>query len=369
MAKPIDLKTLLEAVKSAQGDPHIALGMLAESGYDPESVNFEQTQQGFTRLRPAAGGSVVQRPDFPASPPEGVPYINPDTGAVNPTGPGPGSTLSIGPGGERTYTGRPSEQQATNPITLPDLIKLIGATGNLPNSERERVLRNFIPGYKADTSPDLTQALQAQRLRQGEEEGARAATREARQEQKATRIPEESGKRLTSIRNAKALFTQLANAHRKLIAGGRGRLSYTLRQGLLKDQRGTTLGQLVIPSLREPAEREFAAEYNNIISSLYELTKERQLSQMEGLRNLRSVNPLQTPEQFQSNLGARVRSLKREDANIRGVLKNRGFNTDAFKGEPPQEIVQNAIQEAGSEQAGLLLLAEEGWDVSEFVGE
>jgi hypothetical protein len=105
----------------------------------------------------------------------------------------------------------------------------------------------------------------------------------------------------------------LKDTHAKAFGKGQP-ISEALKGALLTSDKARTIRESFIDdkAATTQAERDYVAAHNTVVASLYKLTDERQLSEAEGLRNLRSFNPVVSGAQFQANVEQRKQSLQRQ---------------------------------------------------------
>lgn len=142
------------------------------------------------------------------------------------------------------------------------------------------------------------------------------------------RIPIADRRELDNLRQANILTGNLARAHAEVFATQGTKLSDTIRSTIIQNSKANTMSQVMAidaDKLSNRNERQLAAEYNNVIANLYLLTAERQLSENEGLRNLKSYNLAVTPAQFQANVATRQHSYQ-----SKFVQKGRGLKAQKY---------------------------------------
>jgi hypothetical protein len=118
---------------------------------------------------------------------------------------------------------------------------------------------------------------------------------------------------LANFKEGEDVLTQLKETHAKAFGKGQP-ISEALKGALLTSDKARTIRESFLDdkAATTKEERDYVAAHNTVVASLYKLTDERQLSEAEGLRNLRSFNPVVSGAQFQTNVEQRRQSLQRQ---------------------------------------------------------
>jgi hypothetical protein len=118
---------------------------------------------------------------------------------------------------------------------------------------------------------------------------------------------------LANFKEGEDVLTLLKETHAKAFGKGQP-ISEALKGALLTSDKARTIRESFIDdkAATTKEERDYVAAHNTVVASLYKLTDERQLSEAEGLRNLRSFNPVVSGAQFQANVEQRRQSLNRQ---------------------------------------------------------
>lgn len=186
------------------------------------------------------------------------------------------------------------------------------------------------------------------------------------------KIPQDDRRALDQDRAAHDLVGRIGNAHAQLFDPKSNKVSDALSAAMASSSKANTAAGLFIPegAAQGEKERAFAAEYNNVMSRLYDLTKERQLSEQDAVRNLKSFVPGVSPSQFQANLKARIQSYENSfDRRTKG-LQDQGYSTKGYEsirraeggGQPGQSAApsKKIIQRAKDRVTGKEIVRYEG---------
>lgn len=156
-------------------------------------------------------------------------------------------------------------------------------------------------------------------------------------------LPTGAVNELNDLREAHQLSTDLIDAHKKVFSDKSYKLSDALRSALLRNNAITNIKQATEINVagKTDAERDLIAKYNAIIGNLRKITNERQLSNEDAVRNLKSFDLGTNPAQFQANVLARRQIYEREYGREYGAHKGQGRNVAGFPeylGTPPSKF-------------------------------
>jgi hypothetical protein len=151
---------------------------------------------------------------------------------------------------------------------------------------------------------------------------------------KDQRIPPEQLEKITDMMESDQLMSGIAEAHAKAFPKG-GTISAALQGAISKNNTIRTIKEAVFANSNVPAEQEFNAHYNNIIAKLRKLTDERQLSELDAVRNLQSFNPAVSTDQFQKNVDVRRQSQQREMRTFINALRGQGRDVSVVEPTAP----------------------------------
>lgn len=148
------------------------------------------------------------------------------------------------------------------------------------------------------------------------------------------RIEPTQRRELSNLHEAIQITDTYRDAHQELLDVTKGKFSTQFKQALAANSRAKTFGELTSVIGNTAPEQKFAAEYNIVIGNLRKLTDERQLSENDVPRNLKSYDPTVTPAQLQANLASRTRSYIRDLTQTLSQLKTQGKNIAGFEFKP-----------------------------------
>jgi hypothetical protein len=239
-------------------------------------------------------------------------------------------------------------------MTMGDLMDKIAPAMKLGPAQYSAINAMGIPGIRV-TDPNEARLASA----------GLANQREARMAAQAARIPQVDRRELDNLRNAHALTGRLQAAHKDLFNGSSTSLSDALKSAIASSGKANTIQQAFIntDALTGEKERAYAAEYNNIVSNLYNMTQERQLSEQDAIRNLRSFNPAVSPAQFQVNIDARRKSFENKFLGKVKGLATQGYNPQGYESvteQQKEEPVPTAPPAAASGGGRVTVIAPDG---------
>lgn len=162
------------------------------------------------------------------------------------------------------------------------------------------------------------------------------------------RIPPAQLDKITDLIESDQLMAGIADAHAKAFPKN-APMSAALQGAISKNNTIRTIKEAVLASSELPAEQEFVAQYNLIISRLRKLSDERQLSELDAARNLQSFNPAVSTEQFQKNVATRRAATRREITSFTRALRGQGRDTSVVEGggQPPPRAPGGTPQSGG----------------------
>jgi len=156
-----------------------------------------------------------------------------------------------------------------------------------------------------------------------------------------------SAAKLAGYQTAAGLVDRFGDAHENLMKETGGKLSQVMKGVLAKNSTALTFADLMIGDNKgfSDAERKYAAENNNIVGNLRNLTNETALSESDAVRNFQSFNPAATGAQVKANLKARRTSYEKQYENERGAIENTGRDVSKFAPHIRREAATTPKQE------------------------
>jgi uncharacterized protein YjgD (DUF1641 family) len=138
--------------------------------------------------------------------------------------------------------------------------------------------------------------------------------------------------KLTDLKEGEAVLTQLRTARAKAFSSGQP-ISEAMKGAILASSNAATIKEAFINegAATTDADRAYIGAHNAVIGSLYKLTSERQMSQPDAERNLRSLNPAVSQKQFEANINPRIESLRRQSQILTDAYSENRNVPDALR--------------------------------------
>ena len=166
--------------------------------------------------------------------------------------------------------------------------------------------------------------------------------------ERSNRLSTDQMRLLNNFDEADRVIDDIKKTHAKAFPKG-GTISAALKGAILESNKARTVREAFIPESTKgltDAERDWVAAHNMLAASLYKLTDERQLSEIEGLRNLKSFDPAVSTEQYQKNAASRQDSVRRQRANWEAMLTGSGRKVTDRPGNPTDKPASSGPSQA-----------------------